>query len=743
MAEQTQIPAPHSVTVEVGGRPLILETGKVAKQANGAIMARYGDTIVLTTACMSTTANDRDFLPLTVDYRENTYSAGKIPGGFFKREGRPSEKEILTSRLIDRPMRPLFPEAWRNETQIVSMVLSADSDNDPDVIAVTGASAAAYCSDLPFEKPIAAVRVGLLDGQLVANPTVADQKKSTMNIVIAGTEDAIVMVESGALEVSEEAVVEALEFGHAQIKKIVGAIKELSAQLKIKKVTVAALPFDQSLYKDIEKKFGARLHDAVDTEKHPKKESYALIDALKDEIKESVPEEDEEKRVLAKRAFERLRENIFRDDVLNKKRRPDGRSFDQIRHISCEVGLLPRVHGSALFTRGETQALATLTLGTKEDMQRQDLLFAQDQFKRFMLHYNFPPFSVGEVKFLRGPGRREIGHGALAERALMSLLPPEADFPYAMRLVSDILESNGSSSMATVCGGSLALMDAGVPLKAPCAGIAMGLVVGDDNSKYSILTDIAGAEDHYGDMDFKVAGTREGITALQMDIKVLGISIAMMREALAQAKKARLQILDTMEKTLSHGREQISAFAPRLYKLKIPQDKIRDLIGPGGKKIKSIIETTGVKIDVLEDGTVHIFSTSGQGGDAALQMVRDITASAEIGKTYLGKVVRLAEFGAFVELFPGTDGLLHISEISEHRIRDVRDELKLGDQVLVKVLSIEGNKVRLSRKALIKEARDKQQKAAGAGATGSAPGANSTEGTEEDTETNSNSNVSE
>jgi polyribonucleotide nucleotidyltransferase len=734
MSEQSHTPAPHQVTVEVGGRPLILETGKVAKQANGAIMARYGDTIVLTTACMATTANDRDFLPLTVDYRENTYSAGKIPGGFFKREGRPSEKEILTSRLIDRPMRPLFPESWRNETQIVSMVLSADSDNDPDVIAVTGASAACYCSDLPFEKPIAAVRVGLLDGQLVANPTVADQKKSLMNIVIAGTEDAIVMVESGALEVSEEAVVDALEFGHAQIKKIVGAIKQLHAQLKIKKVTVPPLPFDESLYKEIEKKYGARLHDAVNTEKHPKKESYLLIDALKDELKASIPEEEEEKRVLAKRAFDRLRENIFRDDVLNKRRRPDGRGFDQIRHISCEVGLLPRVHGSALFTRGETQALATLTLGTKEDMQRQDLLFAQDQFKRFMLHYNFPPFSVGEVKFLRGPGRREIGHGALAERALNSLLPPEADFPYAMRLVSDILESNGSSSMATVCGGSLALMDAGVPMKAPCAGIAMGLVVGED-MKYSILTDIAGAEDHYGDMDFKVAGTREGITALQMDIKVLGISIAMMREALAQAKKARLQILDTMEKTLSEGRTQISAFAPRLFKLKIPQDKIRDLIGPGGKKIKSIIETTGVKIDVLEDGTVHIFSTSGAGGDAALQMVRDITASAEIGKTYLGKVVRLAEFGAFVELFPGTDGLLHISEISEHRIRDVRDELKLGDQVLVKVLSIEGNKVRLSRKALIKEAREKQQKAAGAGAT--------TTTTTEDDGNEANSNISE
>jgi polyribonucleotide nucleotidyltransferase len=724
MSENNVTPAPRQVTVEVGGRPLILETGKIAKQANGAIVARYGDTVVLTTACMAPTANDRDFLPLTVDYRENTYAAGKIPGGFFKREGRPSEKEILTSRLIDRPMRPLFPESWRNETQIVSMVLSADSDNDPDVIAVTGASAACYCSDLPFEKPIAAVRVGLLDGQLVANPTVADQKKSLLNIVIAGTEEAIVMVESGALEVSEEAVVDALEFGHAQIKKIVGAIKELYKQVNPTKVKVAPLPFDEGLYKEIAKKYGDRLHDAIDTQKHPKKESYHLVDALKEEIVEAIPEDDEEKRTLAKRAFERLREEYFRDDILNKRRRPDGRAFDQIRQIICEVGLLPRVHGSALFTRGETQALATLTLGTKEDMQRLDLLFEQDQFKRFMLHYNFPPFSVGEVKFLRGPGRREIGHGALAERALVNLLPPEAEFPYAMRLVSDILESNGSSSMATVCGGSLALMDAGVPMKAPCAGIAMGLVVGDDK-KYSILTDIAGAEDHYGDMDFKVAGTRAGITALQMDIKVLGISIGMMREALAQAKKARLEILDTMDKTLTEARTAISTYAPRLYKLHIPTDKIRDLIGPGGKKIKSIIEATGVKIDVLEDGTVHIFSTSGAGGDSALQMVREVTASAEIGKTYLGKVVRLAEFGAFVELFPGTDGLLHISEISEHRIRDVRDELKLGDQVLVKVLSIEGNKVRLSRKALIREAREKQQKkeAAGTGGGGSTGGA--------------------
>ncbi len=726
MSENNHTPAPFQVSIEVGGRPLILETGKMAKQANCAITARYGDTVLLVSACMANKPNDRDFLPLTVDYRENTYSAGKIPGGFFKREGRPTEKEILVSRLIDRPMRPLFPDSWRNETQVIAMVLSADSDNDPDVIAVTAASAAAYCSDLPFNDPIAAVRVGLLDGQLVANPTVAEQKTSKLNIVIAGTADGIVMVESGAFEISEEKVAEALEFGHAQVKKIVAGIKQLHDQIKPKKVVVAPLPFDQGIYDSMKKNYGAKLQDALNTEKHPKKESYQLVDDLQAEILKAVPEEDEEKLVLTKRAFERMREDIFRQEVLKAKRRPDGRAFDQVRKITCEAGLLPRVHGSALFTRGETQALATLTLGTKEDMQRLDLLFAQDTFKRFMLHYNFPPFSVGEVKPMRGAGRREIGHGALAERALANLLPQEVEFPYAMRVVSDILESNGSSSMATVCGASLAMMDAGVPMKSPCAGIAMGLVV--DGSNYSILTDIAGAEDHYGDMDFKVAGTREGITALQMDIKVTSISIGMMREALAQAKKARLEILDIMEKTLSSHRENISLYAPRLYKLSIPTDKIRDLIGPGGKKIRSIIEQTGVKIDVLEDGTVHIFSTSGAGGDQALQMVRDVTASAEIGKTYLGKVVRLAEFGAFVELFPGTDGLLHISEISEHRIRDVRDELKLGDQVLVKVLAIEGNKIRLSRKALIKEAREKQAKKDGGGTPTPAAAASGGEG---------------
>jgi len=549
MSENSHTPAPYQVSVEVGGRTLILETGKIAKQANGAIVARYGDTVILNTACMATKANDKDFLPLTVDYREYTYSAGKIPGGFFKREGRPTEKEILVSRLIDRPMRPLFPESWRNETQVNALVLSADSENDPDVIAVTGAATAAYCSDLPFATPIAAVRVGLLNGQLVANPTVAEQKSSLLNIVIAGSDEAIVMVESGALEVSEDTVVEALEFGHAQIKKIVAAIKELSAQLKVKKVEVPPLPFDQAIYNSLKKSVGADLKDALNTEKHPKKESYHLVDELKEKVTSTIPEEDEDKLKLTKRAFDRLKEDIFRDEILNQRRRPDGRPFDKVRKITCEVGLLPRVHGSALFTRGETQALGTLTLGTKEDQQRLDLLFEQDTFKRFMLHYNFPPFSVGEVKPVRGPGRREIGHGALAERALVNLLPPEADFPYAMRLVSDILESNGSSSMATVCGGSLAMMDAGVPLKSACAGIAMGLVTGD-NGKYAIITDIAGAEDHYGDMDFKVAGTRSGITALQMDIKVTGITIAMMREALGQAKKARLEILDIMDATL-------------------------------------------------------------------------------------------------------------------------------------------------------------------------------------------------
>jgi polyribonucleotide nucleotidyltransferase len=703
----------EQVSVDLGGRELTLETGKMARQAHGAIVARYGDSVVLATACMDNKASEKDFLPLTVDYREYTYAAGKIPGGFFKREGRPSEREILTSRLTDRPLRPLFPEGWATETQIIAMVLSADSENDPDVVAVTAASAALYVSKIPFNDPIACVRVGMLEGKFVVNPTIAEQKASQMNLIIAGSADAIVMVESGSLEVSEEVVADALEFGHGEIRKIVAAIRDLGSRVNQKKVEVKPPAFDEALYRQMAAKYTDRMRDALDTEKHPKLESYALVDAVKDEIMASVPEDDEEKHKLAYRAFERLRERIFRDDMLIRRRRPDGRAFDQVRPIACEVGVLPRVHGSALFTRGETQALATTTLGTKEDKQRLDLLFEQDVFKRFMLHYNFPPFSVGEVKFLRGAGRREIGHGALAERALANLLPSEADFPYAMRVVSDIMESNGSSSMATVCGGSLSLMDAGVPLKAPCAGIAMGLVVEAD--KYAILTDIAGAEDHYGDMDFKVAGTRQGITALQMDIKVSGVSVSMMREALAQARKARLEILDIMERTISAGRPEISAYAPHLHMLSIPTDKIRDLIGPGGKKIRSIVEATGVKIDVMDDGKVHVFASNGKAAEDALKMIRDVTATAEIGKTYLGTVVRIAEFGAFVEIFPGTDGLLHISEIAEARIRAVRDELKEGDQVLVKVLAIEGNKIRLSRKAVLRDQRDKVAKGEAAG----------------------------
>src|SRR5579862_205918 len=574
----------EQVSVEVGGRKLTFETGKMARQAHGAVVARYGDTVVLSTACMDSRAAEKDFLPLTVDYREYTYSAGKIPGGFFKREGRPSEREILTSRLTDRPLRPLFPEGWATETQIIAAVLSADSENDPDVIGVTAASAALYISKIPFSNPIACVRVGLIEGKLVVNPTVAEQKTSLLNIIIAGSADAIVMVESGAMEVSEDTVADALEFGHAEIRKIVAAIKDLGARVKTPKMEVKPPDFDEALYQEIKQKYGERIRDALDTEKHPKLESYGLVDSIKDEIFAGLPEDDADKKKLAYRAFERLRERIFRDDMLIRRRRPDGRAFDAIRQITCEVGVLPRVHGSALFTRGETQALVTTTLGTKEDKQRLDLLFEDEAFKRFMLHYNFPPFSVGEVKFLRGPGRREIGHGALAERALREMLPPEDAFPYTVRIVSDILESNGSSSMASICGGTLALMDAGVPLRSPVAGVAMGLV--KEGDRYAILTDIAGEEDHYGDMDFKVAGTRAGITALQMDIKISGVSVAMMRRALEQARRGRLFILDKMQETLTAHRSGMSQYAPRLFMLTIPTDKSRDLIGPGGKKIR-------------------------------------------------------------------------------------------------------------------------------------------------------------
>ncbi len=700
------------VVIDIGGRPLTIETGRLAKQANGSVQVRFGDTVVLVTACIQTEPRQGlDFFPLTCEYREYQYAAGRIPGGFFKREGRPSEKEIVTCRLMDRPLRPLFPKGFRNETQVIAMVLSADTDNDPDVIALVGASAAFYISDIPFYTPIASVRVGLVDGALVANPTYAQQENSLLNIVVAGSKEAIVMVEAGAAEVTEETIVDALQFAHEQIRKIVAGIEELHGQIQPKKWEVAGPEVNQEYYQQIASQYGQRLADACNTEKHSKKESHQLVTALKKELAESIPEEEEDRRKEASRYFSTLREEIFRRDVLENKRRPDGRAFDKVRAISCEVGVLPRTHGSALFTRGETQALVTATLGTKEDVQRLDLLAEEDAKKKFMLHYNFPPFSVGEVKFLRGPSRREIGHGALAERALRKGMPSEDDFPYTVRVVSDILESNGSSSMATVCGGSLALMDAGVPVKDQVAGIAMGLVMGE-GGKYGILTDIAGAEDHYGDMDFKVAGTAKGITALQMDIKVGGVTSAILSEALQQAKKARLEILDIMNQTLSKPREAISPYAPHIFTLTIPRDKIGGLIGPGGKVIRGIVEATGAKIDVMDDGKVNVFAVDEEAAKQAMQMVQDVTATAEVGKTYLGKVVRLVDFGAFVEIFPGTDGLLHISEVAEQRIRDVRDELKEGDQVMVKVLTVEGNKIRLSRKAVLREQRAKERSGA-------------------------------
>jgi polyribonucleotide nucleotidyltransferase len=713
-------PEASTITVDLaGGKKISFETGKLAKQAHGSAVVRLGDNVVLATAVANADPREGiDFFPLTVDYREYTYAGGRIPGGFIKREGRPSEREILTSRQIDRPVRPLFPEGFRCETQVIAFVLSADTDNDPDVLGINGASAALTLSDIPFQGPIGAVRVGLVNGQFLVNPTYGEMRDSLLNIMVVGTADGIVMIESGAKEVKEETVVDAIEFGHTEVKKICAAINELRAAAGKPKRAVEPPQFDEAYYNDLKKRIGADLAERLDTQKHPKAESHTLVKELKKQLLEAIPEEDEEAREKLKHYYETLRERIFREHVIEKHRRPDGRAFDEVRPIWIEAGVLPRTHGSAIFTRGETQALVTTTLGTSDDMQRLEV-FEGEAKKRFMLHYNFPPFSVGEVAFLRGAGRREIGHGALAERAVSAVLPNEEQWPYAMRVVADILESNGSSSMATVCGASLSLMDAGVPLKAPVAGVAMGLV--KEGEQYAILTDIAGAEDHYGDMDFKVAGTQEGITALQMDIKVIGITAQIMREALAQAQRGRLHILGKMEEVISKEREKISQYAPRFYTVQIPTDKIRDLIGPGGKMIRSIVEQTGVKIDVEDSGLVKVASSDQESAAKALQLIGDITATAEVGKTYLGKVTRLADFGAFVEILPGTDGLLHISEVAEHRIGDIRDELKEGDQVLVKVLAVEGNRIRLSRKAILKEQRAKMGGGSGGGEVAPAP----------------------
>jgi polyribonucleotide nucleotidyltransferase len=690
----------HTRNITIGRQTLSIETGRLAKQADGAVVVRSGDTMVLVTACAA--ANPRegiDFLPLTVDYREYTYASGRIPGGFFKREGKPSEKEVLTSRLIDRPIRPLFPAGWRHETQIVALVLSADVENDSDVLAITGASAALAIASVPFTRTIAGVRVGLIDGEFLINPTFEQRRRSRLDLIVAGSKDAIVMVEAGSKEVSEEEMVQALDRAHAAIKEIVTGIDALARDAGKKKLEVKQKEYSKELYGEIESKAYAPLAAAMRIK--DKLENYASVDKVLADLLAGIPDTEPERRVDAKGIFKELKEKVMRDEALERGKRLDGRAFDEIRPITIEVGVLPRAHGSAVFTRGETQALVTATLGTAEDQQKIEMVDGEI-WKRFMLHYNFPPFSVGEVQFLRGPGRREIGHGALAERALTPMVPAEEKFPYTVRVVSDILESNGSSSMASVCGGSLAMMDAGVPMTAPVAGVAMGLIMDEQTGKYAVLSDIAGAEDHYGDMDFKVTGTATGITALQMDIKVSGITTEIMRKALEQARVGRLFILDKMQATLSTARTDVSTYAPRIVTLRIPVDKIRDVIGPGGKMIRSIIERTGVKIDVEDDGRVNVASADEASAQKAIGIIQELTATPELNKTYMGKVQRITDFGAFVEIMPGLDGLLHVSEIAHYRVKDVRDELKEGEQVMVKVINIDpSGKIRLSRKALI------------------------------------------
>jgi polyribonucleotide nucleotidyltransferase len=701
----------HEVAVELaGGKRLVFETGRMAKQASGAALVSTGETVVLATAVASPDPREGiDFFPLTVDYREYTYAGGRIPGGFIKREGRPSEKEVLTCRQIDRPIRPLFPDGFRNETQVIALVFSADKENDPDVVGINAAACALALSDIPFSATVGAVRVGRVDGEFVINPTYAERAATTVNIMVVGHKDGIVMIESGAKEETEEVILAAIEFAHVEIKKIVAAIDQLVAVAGKPKRAFTAPEFDEAYFSELKSKIEVRLKDALDTKIHAKLESQNLIKQIKDELAAELPADDPAAKKKLAHYYEHLRERIFREQVTKDRIRPDRREFDQIRQITIENSVLPRTHGSALFTRGETQALVTATLGTADDGQRLES-YEGEKRKNFMLHYNFPPFCVGETGRMGGTGRREIGHGALAERAISAVLPSAEESPYSIRIVSDILESNGSSSMATVCGASLALFDAGIALKGAVAGVAMGLVKeGDD---YAILTDIAGAEDHYGDMDFKVAGTRKGITALQMDIKIGGLTREILQLAMEQARKGRLFLLDKMDAVLDGPRTERSAYAPRIETVMIPTDKIRDLIGKGGATIRGIIEQTGAKIDVDDTGRVNVASCDADGLKKALEMIGNITAVPEIGKVYLGKVVRLAEFGAFVELFPGTDGLLHISEIAEHRVKEVKDELREGDQVMVKVLAIEGNRIKLSRKALIKEQKAKLAPAA-------------------------------
>ncbi len=690
--------------IPIGAGTLIIETGHMATQANGSCTVRFGDTVVLATACMDQRAGvARDFLPLTVDYREYTSAAGRIPGGFFKREGRPTEKEIITSRQIDRPLRPLFPDGYIAETQIIAFCLSADGENDPDILAINGASIALVLSDIPFYHPIGAVRVGLIDGEVVMNPVNSQRDVSDLDLVVVGTEDAVAMVEASANQLGEDVILDCIFKAHQEIQKIIRAQHDLFREGNRQKPTWNAPEvYPEPLYDEVRGAVSANLKAALFTKKKFERKA-AVSDVVKAYL-DTVPEAEVEKRGQVKKIFSRLEEEILREVVLNDRIRFDSRRLDEVRDIRIELGVLPRTHGSALFTRGETQALVTATLGTGRDAQMIEEYEGQT-LQKFLLHYNFPPFSVGEVKFLRGPGRREIGHGVLARRALVPVLPSEDEFPYIVRVVSDIMESNGSSSMATVCGGSLALFDAGVPMLSPVAGVAMGLIKSD--SAFAIMTDIAGQEDHYGDMDFKVAGTRDGVTALQMDIKITGVTREIMQQALAQARAGRLHILEQMEAAISQPRHDISRFAPRLYTLQIPKEKIRDVIGPGGKMIRSIIEETGCDIEIEDDGKVVIASPDEPAARRAIQMIERLTQVPEIGKLYTGQVRRVENYGAFVEIMPGTDGLVHISELAPYRVREVADLVKEGDEMTVKVINIdETGKVRLSRKAVIMEAPD-------------------------------------
>jgi len=696
----------HVVEMEVGGRPLRLETGRMAKQADGAVLATYADTVVLATAVASRTLKpDAGFIPLTVNYQEKFYAAGKIPGGFFRREGAPSEKEVLTSRLIDRPIRPLMPDGFYYETQIIVTVLSIDQTMSSDVVGIVAASAALAVSDIPTAGHLASVRIGRVDGKFVVNPDRNALETSELNLVVAGTQDAVMMVEAGSSGLSEDMMLEAIELAHAEIKKIISTIKELQDKVGKAKRAFPVEELNAEVEQAVRSQAAASICEAMYVP--GKADRQDRFDQILQEAIEVVAGEDDERKAQVKKAFHALEYSEVRRMILEKKTRADGRGYDEVRPITCEVGILPRTHGSALFTRGETQSLGVVTLGTADDEQRIDAL--EGEYSRsFMLHYNFPPFSVGEAKFLRGPGRREVGHGKLAERALSAVLPTKDEFPYTIRIVSEVLESNGSSSMATICSGTLALMDSAAPIKAPVAGIAMGLIL--EGEQLAILSDISGMEDHLGDMDFKVAGTKDGVTALQMDIKIGGVTPALMRQALAQAHGGRLTILEKMNECLPTHRAELATYAPRISTLQIKQDKIRDIIGPGGKIIRGIIAECGVKMNVEDGGIVTIAAVDEASAKKAMDIVLSLVEEAEIGKIYLGTVKKIVEFGAFVEILPNMDGLVHISQLAPHRVQSVADEINEGEQILVKVLEIDRQgKIRLSRKEAMAEQAESDQ----------------------------------